>query len=80
MIYSQRDGTNAITIGLDQGVAYAEIETPDGKVRTSPGAPVPDGYHLIAVTTGTKLTVYVDGEARAWSRPPPATPRSGSRF
>jgi biopolymer transport protein ExbB len=62
VLYSQRDGQNAFTIGLDQGVAYAEVETADGKVRTSPGTPVADGYHLITVTTGTPLRVYVDGE------------------
>jgi len=64
VIYSQRDGQNAFTIGLDQGVAYAEIETPDGKFRTSPGKPVTDGYHLYDVTTGTTLRIYVDGELR----------------
>jgi biopolymer transport protein ExbB len=64
VIYSQRDGSNAVTIGLDQGVAYAEIEAPDGKVRTSAGAPVAEGYHLITMTTGGKTTIYVDGEPR----------------
>ncbi len=64
VIYSERDGQNTFSFGIDQGVAYAEIETPDGKVRTSAGVPVPDGYHLITVTTGTTLRVYVDGEPR----------------
>jgi biopolymer transport protein ExbB len=64
VLYSQRDGANAFTIGLDQGVAYAEVETPDGKIRTSPGAAVADGYHLITVTTATPLRIYVDGEPR----------------
>jgi biopolymer transport protein ExbB len=64
VLYSQRDGQSAFSIGLDHGLAYAEIETAEGKVRTSPGTAVADGYHLIAVTTGTPLRVYVDGELR----------------
>jgi biopolymer transport protein ExbB len=64
VVYSQRDGPNAFTIGLDQGVAYAEIATADGKLRTSPGKPITDGYHLIDVTTGTSLRIFVDGELR----------------
>ncbi len=64
VLYALRDGANALTIGLDKGVAYAEIETADGKTRTSAGSPVPDGYHLITVTTGTTLRIFVDGEPR----------------
>jgi biopolymer transport protein ExbB len=64
VLYSQRDGQNAFSFGLDQGVAYAEIETADGKARTGAGPPVTDGYHLITVTTGTPLRIYVDGELR----------------
>jgi biopolymer transport protein ExbB len=64
ILYNQRDGRNALTIGLAQGVAYAEIETADGKIRTSPGPAVADGYHLITVTAGATLRIYVDGELR----------------
>ncbi|MEA2772513.1 MAG: biopolymer transport protein ExbB [Acetobacteraceae bacterium] len=66
ILYSDRDGPNALTIGLDQGVAYAQIDTPDGPKRTSPGAPMTgDGWHLVAVTaTPDHLTVYLDGQAR----------------
>jgi biopolymer transport protein ExbB len=64
LLYSQRDGQNSFTIGLDHGVAYAEVTTADGTIRTSPGTPVTDGYHLITVTTGTPLRVYVDGDLR----------------
>jgi len=64
ILYSQRDGANAFTVGLDQGIAYAEVETAAGKVRTSRGTAVPDGYHLITVTAGATLRVFVDGELR----------------
>jgi biopolymer transport protein ExbB len=49
---------------LDHGVAYAEIETADGKTRTSPGAAAGDGYHLITVTSGATLRIFVDDELR----------------
>ena len=64
VLYSQRDGQNAFSFGLDQGIAYAEVETADGKIRTAAGPKVTDGYHLITVTTGPSLKVYVDGELR----------------
>jgi biopolymer transport protein ExbB len=64
VLYSQRDGANALTIGLDQGVAYAEVETADGKQRTSPGAPITDGYHLITLIASPTLRIFVDGEPR----------------
>ena len=64
VLYSQRSGQNAFTIGLDHGVAYAEIETAEGKTRTSPGTAVSDGYHLITVTAEATLRIYVDGELR----------------
>src|ERR1700678_3235696 len=64
VLYNQRDGQNAFTVGLADDVAYAEIETADGKVRTNPGPVVTDGYHLITVTTGPTLRIFVDGELR----------------
>ncbi|HEY2620733.1 MAG TPA: DUF2341 domain-containing protein [Acetobacteraceae bacterium] len=65
ILYSQRDGANALTIGIDQGVVYAQVETAAGVQRTSAGAPLAaDGWHHIAVEESDKLTVYVDGQAR----------------
>jgi biopolymer transport protein ExbB len=64
VLYSQRDGQNAFTVGLDRGVAYAEVETAGGKTRTSAGTPVTDGYHLIDVTAGASLRIFVDGDLR----------------
>jgi biopolymer transport protein ExbB len=43
VLFNQRDGQNAFTIGLDHGIAYAEIETADGKIRTSAGPSVAMG-------------------------------------
>ena len=64
-LYAVRDGRNAVTIGLDKGVAYAEIATADGVQRTSAGAPMSSGaWHLLTVTAGDKVSVYVDAEPR----------------
>jgi biopolymer transport protein ExbB len=66
ILYSDRDGQNALTIGLDQGVAYARIDAAGVTSRTTAGPPLTgDGWHLVAVTaTADHLTVYVDGQAR----------------
>jgi biopolymer transport protein ExbB len=64
-LYAIRDGQNAVTIGLDKGVAYAQIDTATGSQRTTAGAAIGGGaWHLLTVTAGDKLTVYVDGEPR----------------
>lgn len=65
VLYSQTDGANSLAIGLDQGVAYAQLTTADGVRRTTPGTAVPaQGWHLIAVTADDHLTVSVDGVAQ----------------
>lgn len=61
ILYNRRDGANAFTIGVDQGIVYAEVETSAGRTRTSAGSVLTDEQHLIAVTTGDRLQVYVDG-------------------
>jgi biopolymer transport protein ExbB len=62
VLYSLRDGANALTIGLDQGVAYAQIETPSGTTRTPAGTGIQaESWHHIAVTASDHLTIYVDG-------------------
>jgi biopolymer transport protein ExbB len=64
VLYSVRDGDNGFSIGLAQGVAYAEVTTAAGATRTSAGAPVGPGWHQIAVTASDRVRVYVDGEPR----------------
>jgi biopolymer transport protein ExbB len=64
VLYAQRDGANALTIGLDKGIAYAEIETATGKLRSAPGAAVGEGWHHIAIEATDKIVVYVDGQPR----------------
>jgi biopolymer transport protein ExbB len=65
ILYQHRDGTNALTIGLDQGVPYAEIAAGGTVERAGGGAAIsPAAWHHIAVTFADKLAVYVDGESR----------------
>ncbi len=64
-LYSIREGQNALTIGIDKGVAYAEVSNQGIVQRTAPGAAISSGtWHLLTVTAGDKFTVYVDGENR----------------
>jgi len=62
VLFDQRDAQNALTIGLDAGVPYAQITTPAATQRTTRGAALTgDAWHLITVTASNHLTVYVDG-------------------
>lgn len=64
-VYSLRDGANAVTIGFNNNVAYAQIESPSGVQRTSAGAPMsPAAWHLLTVQASDKLAIFVDGEPR----------------
>jgi biopolymer transport protein ExbB len=63
VLYSETDGANSLVIGLDGLVAYASLTDASGVHRTSPGGALPaTGWHLISVTSGDHLTVFVDGQ------------------
>ena len=63
VLYSEADGTNSFTIGLDGGIAYASLAASDGVHRTTPGAALPTtGWHLLSVISGDQLRVFVDGQ------------------
>jgi biopolymer transport protein ExbB len=67
VLYSEQDGANGLTIGLDQGgIAYAQVTTADGVKRTSPGQPIaPDAWHLLTMTaTPDHITILVDAQPR----------------
>lgn len=66
IIYTQRDANGAFTIGLDHGIAYAEIEQGGAVQRTTPGVKFAGGsWHLLAVVADAgKLNVMVDGAAQ----------------
>ena len=59
-IFSRREGANSFVVGIDNGVAYVEVN----KAKSTPGAPVSAGaWHHLAVTVGGgNATLYVDGK------------------
>lgn len=64
LLYSRRDGANALLIGLDNGVPFAEIDGGAAPVRTPGAAPVAaNQWTYLAVTAdGKNLTVYANGK------------------
>ena len=63
VLFSDRDGGNGITIGLDRGIPYAQIDAAGGVKRVAAAAALPvSGWHHIAVTAADRLVLYVDGQ------------------
>lgn len=61
-LYTQKEGPNAVTIGLDAGTPYIRVDGPGGRRLAAPSALPPQGWHHVAATAGDKLTLYVDGK------------------
>jgi biopolymer transport protein ExbB len=66
-IYSRRDGSNALVIGLDDGAPFVEVTVNGSVQRTAASAPVAPGgwHHLAMVATPGLITLYLDGNAYA---------------
>ncbi len=60
-IFVRRGNGRGLAIGLDNGVPYVEV----GNRRSAAGAPLAAGgwHHLAVTSAGSRLTLYVDGEA-----------------
>jgi biopolymer transport protein ExbB len=67
IIYSRKDGSNGLKIGLDSGAPFFEISNASGTQRSTPAAPLAAGSwkHLALVSDGTRTTLYSDGNAVA---------------
>ncbi|MEI6377267.1 MAG: DUF2341 domain-containing protein, partial [bacterium] len=67
ILYSRKDGTSALKIGLDNGAPFFEITSAAGTQRSAPAAPLAAGTwkHLALVSDGSRTTLYVDGNAVA---------------
>jgi len=67
ILFSRKDGSSALKIGLDNGAPFFEITGPAGTQRSAPAAPLAAGTwkHLAMVSDGTRTTLYVDGNAVA---------------
>lgn len=63
ILYSDREGSSGLTIGLDNGVPYAQIDGPSGSRRTNGTKPLPPlGWHHVAVIAAGGITVFADGQ------------------
>src|SRR5262245_36772656 len=66
VVFAKRDGANAFTIGLDQGVPFVNVVNGAANARSAAvPALQPATWHHIAVTVGTQVTLYVDGRVAA---------------
>ena len=62
-LFSDREAGNALTIGLEQGALYAQIDGPAGTKRVRATAALPaQGWHHIAVEVTDKISLFVDGQ------------------
>jgi biopolymer transport protein ExbB len=62
-LFSRSEGANGLTIGLDNGVPFAEVTNAGSTKRSGEGAPIAPGswHHLAVVAKGDQITIYVDG-------------------
>ncbi len=70
VLFAQRDGANALVVGLDRGTPYVEISDAAGSRRSAPAAAVAAAsWHHLAVVFGasgsTDGALYVDGQSAA---------------
>lgn len=64
VIFSRREGTNALVIGADNGVPYVEVTTGGTVQKSAAGAPLTANIwkHLAVVANASQITLYLDGE------------------
>ncbi|MEX3527421.1 MAG: LamG domain-containing protein [Burkholderia sp.] len=64
LLYSRRDGANALLIGLDNGLPFAEIDGGAAPLRAAGTAPLAANQwsHLAVTDDGHTLTVYANGK------------------
>lgn len=67
VIFSRREGSNAVVIGEDNGVPFLEITNTGTTQRSTAGAPLvlETWRHLAVTVAGSTATLWVDGESYA---------------
>lgn len=65
ILFQRGDATNAFVIGLNNDIPFVEVTNGGAAQQTAPGSPIPSGSwtHLAVVADGSKLTLYVNGDA-----------------
>ncbi len=73
VLFSRRDGTKSLVIGLDNNIPFIEING----ARSAAGAAIAPGswHHLAAVANGATTTLYLDGAAYGTVSAGPARPQ-----
>jgi len=63
VIFGRRASGKAVFVAVDNGVAFVQVASAGGTLRSTGGAPLPAGkwVHLAFVATGGKFTLYADG-------------------
>jgi biopolymer transport protein ExbB len=63
VLFSRSEGTNGVTIGLDNGVPFVEVTGAGGTQRSGDGAPIAPGAwrHLALVAKANQISLYLDG-------------------
>jgi biopolymer transport protein ExbB len=63
LLFSRSEGTNGLTIGLDNGVPFVEVTNAGNTQRSGDGAALAPGAwrHLALVTKSNQITLYLDG-------------------
>jgi biopolymer transport protein ExbB len=64
VFFSQGDGVSALTVGLNNGVPYADVTGAAGVQRTATGEALVAGAwrHLALTVTAAQTTLYLDGQ------------------
>ncbi|MGD1019851.1 MAG: DUF2341 domain-containing protein [Verrucomicrobiia bacterium] len=63
VIFSRRDGSTSVVIGVENGVPYIEVSREGKALRSAAAAAIPAGswHHLAVAASPTTITLYVDG-------------------
>ncbi|MEA3207039.1 MAG: biopolymer transport protein ExbB [Chthoniobacter sp.] len=67
VLFSRREGGNAVLIGVDNGVPFFEVTNPAGTQRSPAGEPLAAGVwrQLAVVFSGPKAALFLDGTSYA---------------
>ncbi len=68
ILYTRKDGANALLVGVDNGIPYVEVTNAAGTQRSAAtGEPLAPNIwrHLAIVASGSQITLFLDGESYA---------------